>query len=454
MAIRRMTGLRTRVSSFFAMLVAGGVAMAGGSVAANAAEQVKVRANLAQEALVRGKTQKTFIKISLEGLKITDEMDRTPVNVALVMDRSGSMRGQKLAQAKEAALMGLNRLTRDDIGGLVVFDTKVDVIVPSTRMSDDHSYQSKIRNLRAGGSTALYAGVRKGVQELEKFLERERVNRVILLSDGMANIGPSTPAELGALGRKLAQKGIAVSTIGLGLGYNEDLMTKLAFNSDGNHAFVESPRDLVKIFDQEFGDVLSVVAQEVEIEIIFKPGFRPLRSIGREAQVRKDRATFRLNQLYGSQEKEAVLELEVDGSKAVDTAQIADVKIRYLNMGTKKRDEVSRQVDVRFTDSKEEAEKSLNKDVMVSVTSQIAVERNEMAVKLRDEGKVQAAKKMLDDNAAYIRMQSDRVGGSDALGALESSNKEDAQAVSGANWNRSRKLMRAKQYKSKTKQSY
>lgn len=441
---------RTIFQSFFALLFT-----AAAPTVASADAQVKIRADLAQDALVSGKTQKTYIKISLEGVKFKDEERRTPVNVALVIDRSGSMRGEKLAQAKEAAIMALNRLTSRDFASVVIFDHNVDVIVPATRLDEDLSFARKIREIRAGGNTALYAGVRQGVRQLENFLDRERVNRVILLSDGIANVGPSTPEALGELGRKIAQKGISVTTIGLGLGYNEDLMTKLAFNSDGNHAFVEEPDDLVKIFNQEFGDVLSVVAQEVEIEIIFRNGFRPLRSIGREAKIKGKRVTFKLNQLYGAQEKEAVLEIETDGSGQAGKAQIADVKVRYLNMASKRQDSVEDGVSVRFTKSTEEAERSINKDVLVSATSQIAVERNEMAVKLRDQGKVKEARELLKDNADYLRQQSQRVGGSSALSELETSNIEDEKNMAAPNeWNRTRKLMRAKQYKSKTMQSY
>lgn len=421
---------------------------------ASAEQQVRIRADLAQGTLVTGVTQKTYVKIALEGVKHKGDDRRAPVNVALVVDRSGSMRGEKLARAKDAAIMALKRLNSKDIGSVVVYDHEVDVLLPATPMSDAGKYADKIRRLKDRGQTALYAGVQGGVKELERFLDRERVNRVILLSDGMANVGPSSPAALGELGRKIAQKGISVTTIGLGLGYNEDLMTKLAFNSDGNHAFVESPNDLVKIFNQEFGDVLSVVAQEVEIEIIFRSGCKPLRSIGREARIKGNKVSYKLNQLYGAQEKEVVVELEVDGGKASNLSEIADVKVRYLNLATKQKDEVDEEVAVKFTKSTKEAEASIKKDVLVSVTSQIAVERNEKALLLRDKGKIKEARELLKNNAAYIRQQAQRVGGSSELSELETSNIDDESNIAAPNWNKTRKLMRAKQYKSKTKQSY
>ena len=101
--------------------------------------------------------------------------------------------------------------------------------MPATKVSDKKTIFRAIRQIRADGSTALFGGVSKGAKEIRKFLSHKRVNRMVLLSDGLANVGPQSPSELGDLGSSLIEDGISVTTIGLGLGYNEDLMTKLGF---------------------------------------------------------------------------------------------------------------------------------------------------------------------------------------------------------------------------------
>ena len=136
------------------------------------------------------------------------------------------------------------------------------------------------------------------------------MNRVVLISDGLANVGPSSPAEVGELGRQLAGKGISVTTIGLGLDYNEDLMQRLAAASDGNHAFVESPRQLADIFDKEFGDALSIAAQDVTIIIECRAGFKPTRVLGREADISGSTIKLKLNQLQADNERYVVIEME------------------------------------------------------------------------------------------------------------------------------------------------
>src|SRR5205085_8842601 len=130
------------------------------------------------------------------------------------------------------------------------------------RVGDGRRLEEAICSIEAGGNTALHGGVSRGAAEIRRHLDDGHyVNRIILLSDGLANVGPSTPEELGRLGTSLMKEGISVTTIGLGLGFNEDLMTRLAQRSDGNTYFVESSADLPRIFAAELGDVLNVVAR-------------------------------------------------------------------------------------------------------------------------------------------------------------------------------------------------
>ncbi|MCP4121228.1 MAG: VWA domain-containing protein, partial [Bacteroidetes bacterium] len=203
-------------------------------------------------------------------------------------------------------------LDENDILSIITYSDYVEVLVPATKVSDKRYLKRQIATIQAGGSTALFAGVSKGADEIEKFFDENKVNRVILLSDGLANVGPESPAALGKLGSSLRRIGISVTTIGLGLGYNEDLMVRLAQESDGNHAFVENSRDLARIFEFEFGDILSVVAQNVEIEINCAKGVKPIRVLGRDADVIGNKVYTSLNQIYSNQEKYFLLEIETD----------------------------------------------------------------------------------------------------------------------------------------------
>ncbi len=415
---------------------------------------LKLEALPGQGLLRAGKRQKLYLRINLEGIPLARTQKRAPVNVAIVIDRSGSMRGDKLARAKQAAIMAVNLMGADDIVSVVSYSDKVDVVVPATRLGRKSAIIGKIEALRAQGMTALYAGVRAGAEELRRFLEREQVNRVVLLSDGLANVGPRTPEELGALGRELVQDGISVTTIGLGLGYNEDLMAKLAYNSDGNHAFVEKASALVKVFEQEFGDVLSVVAQRLVITIACRDGIRPVRVLGRKAEISGNRVVVKMNQLYGGQAKYVVLELEVPPAAARDLVHVADVEVAYRGVATGQAGRLTQKVVLRAHPDATQVEASLNREVMAGVVNQIAIEKNERAVLLRDKGRLREAVAALKANAAYLQQQAKRLR-SQELEKLAQDNAQDAEAMARRrDWNKTRKNMRYKQFKGKMQQKY
>jgi len=431
-------------------------AMALPPAAANASQSIKLDARLGQTVMPEGKGGPAYLRVSLEGIPPSEDFERTPANVMLVIDRSGSMKGARIEQAKEAALMALDRLGRQDVLGVVAYSDEANVLAPAAPLRDIDSVRDRIWGLRAGGRTALYDGVNQGVRQLSEFVDPYKVNRVILLSDGLANIGPSSPKELETLGREAAQEGISVTTIGLGLGYNEDLMTRLALASDGNHAFVEYPEDLIAIFDSEFGDVLAAVVSDVEIIIECPDGFEPVRVLGREAKIEDGKVRLKLNQVYGNQEKYFVVELKVSEDRAKGTAQAANVEVNYTDLASKKRASVKTGAELRFSNSKEEISASRNDDVVAAVTTQIATERSEKAVELRDQGELEEAKKLLQDNATYLRRQASELpsGVADSLNKMSERNASDAENLNAEAWDRTRKSMRADQYKRKTQQSY
>ena len=423
-------------------MVAVAVAVLGSGLAS--AAQVKLNVGLGQPFLMAGKKQTTYLKVGLTGFEIKNDK-RSPVNVAIVIDKSGSMSGEKIAKARDAAIMAVGKLDSRDIVSVVAYDHTVTVLVPATKCTDKTAVYAAIRRLEAGGNTALFAGVSRGAAELRKFLDKERVNRVILLSDGLANVGPSSPAELAALGASLIKEQISVTTIGLGTGYNEDLMTQLAQKSDGAHYFAENATDLARLFKGEFGDVLSVAAQEVAIRIQCAPGIRPVRVLEREAEVDGQTVLTTLNQIYSGQERYVVLEIEVPAGKVDTSHEVATVSVSYANMATKTTDRLTSAMAVRFTENPEEVAKHRNGDVMVAVVELIATLTNKRAVELRDQGKIEEARKLLNDNGAFLTANA-TLYKSKRLQDYGDANDIQADNLDGLNWERNRKEMRAYQW--------
>ncbi len=423
-----------------------------GAVSASAA-QVQLEVSLDKPTMLADTKQSAFVKVGLTGFKLENKDKRAPVNVAIVLDKSGSMQGEKIAKAKDAAIAAIERLEPRDIVSVVAYDSTVRVIVPATKMTEKKSVIQQIHRIEAGGSTALFAGVSKGAEELRKFLNNDRVNRVILLSDGLANVGPQSPSELGELGASLRKEGISVSTMGLGLDYNEDLMTRLARNSGGNHVFIEQADELVKIFNYEFDDVLSVVAQEVAIQIRVADGVRPIRVLNVDAEINGQEVIVQMNQLYSEQEKYVMLEVEAPATHAGKSREIAEVRVTYANLQTKTTDRLTSSVSANFTDSVSEVETKLNATVCAAAVLQVSNAQNKLATALRDQGDIEGARKVLLENSEYLGTSA--VKYNDKLLQMRcADNLDQAKKLEGPEWARSRKAMREQQIADDQQQAY
>lgn len=396
-----MNAMRTLLAVLSGLMLCGGEQVL--------ADQVKLDVAPVRSVLKAGEKQSTWIWVGLDGFKLASDSPRPSANVAIVLDKSGSMQGEKIKRARDAAIDALHLLGPNDIVSIITYDSTVNVLVPATKLTDRQSVIQKIRAISAGGNTALFGGVSKGAQEIRKFLDKERVNRVILLSDGLANVGPSAPGELGALGASLLKENISVTTLGLGLGYNEDLMVQLGSQSGGNHYFIEEASELADIFRREFDDVLSVVAQEVDIRIDIPEGIRPVRVLGNEADINGQQVVTRLASIYSEQNKHLVIEVEIPSSDPNATRDLATVKVSYTNMKTHETDQLSGAIKVAFSDSADDVEASLNKRVLADVVALVSSEQNKLATKYLDEGNLEMCRVTLNGNALFLNEYAEKL---------------------------------------------
>ena len=439
-----MTAPRQLISTLLVLLVS----------AHCVAHPFKINAESSHEKVQTDVKSTTYLKVALTGLEL--DGSRPPLNIALVIDRSGSMRGARIRQAQEAAQLAVSMLRADDILSIIAYDSDAELLLPATKVGDGSVAREKIARLRANGSTALFAGTKMGGAEVSKFLDRERVNRVILLSDGIANVGPSSTPELAKLGVKLASKGIAISTIGLGLGYNEDLMAKLADSSDGNHSFVERPEQLAKVMSLELNDAIDVVAQEVEIKMSFPKGIRPVKALGREAKFNGQEVTSSIKQLITGTERYVLIELEVSPDTSRETLDLAKIEISYRHREGE-RSIAKTEVSSGITLSAKAMKESARASVMESVVELVAREQQELAIKLKDQGQVAEAIRVMDQSNSYLRSNAARFS-SLKLQKMEEAAQDDTAVIKqrgkGRAWSRTRKSMRKKAYSSKAQMSY
>ena len=197
---------------------------------------------------------------------------RPPLNLALVIDRSGSMSGRKLSYARKAARFLASELTARDRLAIVAFDDQVQVVMPSSPVRDPQPFIDAINTIHSGGCTALFDGWLAGATEVASHLDPAGLNRVLLLSDGQANQGPTDQQEIAAKVAGLTTRGISTSAFGLGDGFDEDLMGAIANSGDGTLAFIESPGQLADLYASELQGLATTIGRKVSLGLRGKHG--------------------------------------------------------------------------------------------------------------------------------------------------------------------------------------
>lgn len=339
-----------------------------------------------------------LLKLKLEAATPSERVPRrrVPLNLSVVLDRSGSMEGAKLEQAKQAACMVVDRLRSEDVFSLITYDDQASVLIAPTLVKNREDLKSAIRGIHTGGSTALYAGVKLGSQQLDKFLNEQKVNRVLLLSDGIANVGPSSPQEMKELGLSLKGKGISVTTIGLGDDYNENVMVALAEASHANYYYVKDTEKLPGIFSEELNELQRIVARSLKIRVVLPEGVVPIVFLGNpEIEFQGRTAIITIPEMPAGTERHFLLQCKLE--KVKSSQKIADVTVDYTDEIAGKGVQTQQEAVIAKAKSEDESVQSMNQEVAQSV----AITRNrlakEKAIALADEGRAKEAAQVLKD---------------------------------------------------------
>ena len=238
-----------------------------------------------------------------------DASRRLPCHLALVLDRSGSMSGEPLAEALRCARHMVERLETGDRAALVVFDHGVDVLTPLIGAGEKQAFLSQLEMIREGGNTNLHGGWAAGAAELAGVCEQAGLSRVILLSDGNANAGETRLDRIIGQCAERAAAGVTTSTYGLGRSFNEDLMVAMAQAGQGNHYYGETANDLFEPFATEFDLIANLYARGVRLTLTPAPGVE--LSLLNDYRALPDSSGWQLPDIAWGSEAWALLSLRV-----------------------------------------------------------------------------------------------------------------------------------------------
>ena len=212
-----------------------------------------------------------YLHINLNADKVVLSQERTPLNISIVIDRSGSMDDRnKLTYVKKAVEHVIDNLNEGDYVSIVSYNDDVTVLQETIPVGSKYDLKEKINKLKASGFTNLSGGMFEGFNQVNKSFKRGYVNRVLLLSDGLANRGLTDRYKLAAKVRELNRdEGIVVSTFGVGNDFNEDLMTDIAEYGRGNYYYIKDSEQIPDIFAQELNGVRTLVGQNTKVTVKF-----------------------------------------------------------------------------------------------------------------------------------------------------------------------------------------
>ncbi|MCL4295063.1 MAG: VWA domain-containing protein [Anaerolineae bacterium] len=197
------------------------------------------------------------------------QTDRLPLNLSLIVDRSGSMSGDKLEYVKEAAIHALRLLTEADRAAVVIYDDAVELLAPSRAITGDarDDMIRRIRQIRSGGMTNLSGGWFTGCDQIADFMTKDYLNRALLLTDGLANVGMTDHEQLVMQAKELRRRGISTTTFGVGHDFNQFLLQGIADGGGGHFYFIDKPNQIPNYFQGELGELLTTVARELTLDL-------------------------------------------------------------------------------------------------------------------------------------------------------------------------------------------
>jgi Ca-activated chloride channel family protein len=403
--------------------------------------------------LESGDSRRVYALIRLETPReLLEDEDRPPLNIALVLDRSGSMADKgKLEFLKKAAALVVDSLEPRDTISVVEYDDEITVMFPAASAEPTRMIKLLIDELEPRGSTNLVGGMMRGVEEVKRgatlrTYASDPINRVLLLSDGLANEGVTEPSEIRNLVRQAKYDGAPISTLGLGRDYDEDLMQHIAENAGGRYYYVEHPNQISRIFAQELKTLFRTVARNCEIRFNWGEHVNNVEILGASVQGDESSSKVEMEDFFSGESRSILVRLDV-APEMVGSLELGEVEFAYLDVSTGKEVAYATSLTVEVSTDQNAVDQSENRNVVVEAALVESEKAHQEAVKLYEDGKHDEADAKMANLAVHIESENVKLNDKRLSNKLEAVNieREEMKEVALAPGEQSEYLKRTKQ---------
>jgi Ca-activated chloride channel family protein len=365
-----------------------------------AGQTLMLEGRLGHTRLLADRENESFLFLNVTAEQAAAAASR-PLNLAVVLDRSGSMKGQGLENARAAASGMVQRLREGDVVSVVTYNSTTQIVVPPTTIdaSSRERVISALNGITAQGDTCISCGIDAGVELLRQ--RSGMVDRLLLLSDGEATTGVRDVEGFRRIAAGVRRFGAAISSIGVDVDYNERIMAAVAQESNGRHYFVERPSELIKVFDDGLASLVKTVGKGAELAVDLGPGVEVEQVLDRTFRREGNRLFVQLGDFAAGEQKTLLAKLRIPRG-ATGVRPVAGVKLSYDDLKIGRRGECEGNLSVALTSDANQIS-PLDPLVMARVqrseTASVLTEANELFAR----GEVDQARKRLSKKLDDLR---------------------------------------------------
>lgn len=365
---------------------------------------MELEAKLEKPAIVTGTRQINNLLIKMKTPPAVHLPQRQPLVIGLAIDKSWSMKGDKMEATIEAACSLVNWLTRHDYVTIIAYSADVQVVQPLIQLKEKSAVLDKIRSIQVATSTNLSGGWLQTLRAVESAGVPNAYKRVILLTDGQATLGIKDPLQFNQIASDHVGRGVSTTTIGFGEDFNETSLRDIAINGGGNFYYVSSPEQTSEIFFREFGDIGALYAQAVELKLKLAPNVKMLEIYNEYPFQANEDGTISIQSgdVRADDTRSIVMSLEIDAEKNIDVPDLLNIDVSFYNLFEKMRlEKISKNLPMVKTNKEPEADNEVVVERLVTSSAKTVIKAAKL-IKENDIGMartlLQAAMDRVEDN--------------------------------------------------------